>query len=93
MTRGSYVRVFDGDRLLSSYEVQLLLASIGQPRDDELPAETYATELLDPEAVNLFCARLRQTRPNFADLDNFGVLRRSRVIINHERSDYVDCRP
>ena len=37
ITQGSFVRVGDGDRRLSSYEVQLMLASRGQPKDDEQP--------------------------------------------------------
>ncbi|MEV0597673.1 AlbA family DNA-binding domain-containing protein, partial [Nonomuraea cavernae] len=35
MTKGSFVRVGDGDRRLSSYEVQIMLSSRGQPREDE----------------------------------------------------------
>lgn len=35
ITKGSFIRVSDGDRRLSSYEVQMMLSSRGQPRDDE----------------------------------------------------------
>src|SRR4051812_29717838 len=38
MSRGSYLRVSDGDRRLSSYEIQMTMASRGQPREDEQPA-------------------------------------------------------
>lgn len=37
LTNGAFTRVADGDRRLSAYEVQMLLASRGQPRDDERP--------------------------------------------------------
>jgi ATP-dependent DNA helicase RecG len=42
MTKGSFVRVSDGDRHLSAYEVQIMLSSRGQPRDDE-PAPASRT--------------------------------------------------
>ncbi|NMO50520.1 hypothetical protein HH310_04845 [Actinoplanes sp. TBRC 11911] len=47
MTKGSFVRVSDGDRRLSAYEVQLMLSSRGQPRDDE-PELAALTGLSDP---------------------------------------------
>ena len=37
MTNGSYLRVADADRKLTSYEVQLLVEDRGQPRHDEEP--------------------------------------------------------
>ncbi len=45
MTKGSFVRVSDGDRRLSAYEVQVMLSSRGQPRDDEqaCPASVLTT--------------------------------------------------
>ncbi len=35
MTKGNFVRVSDGDKRLSAYEVQVTMSSQGQPRDDE----------------------------------------------------------
>lgn len=81
MTRGSFVRVGDSDRQLSSYEVQMLLASRGQPRDDEEPIPQASVEALDPDAVDRFCRRMRATKPRFAELDDLSVLRRSRVLV------------
>ncbi|WP_370945712.1 helix-turn-helix domain-containing protein [Amycolatopsis sp. cg5] len=37
MAQGSFVRVSDGDRRLSPYEVQLMLANRGQAREDDKP--------------------------------------------------------
>jgi ATP-dependent DNA helicase RecG len=51
MSQGSYIRVHDGDRRLTSYEVQLTLAKHGQPRDDEHALPGAGVEDLDSEAV------------------------------------------
>ncbi len=51
MTKGSFVRVSDGDRRLSAYEVQVMLSSRGQPRDDEQALPGIGIEHLDPASV------------------------------------------
>lgn len=82
ITQGSYVRVSDGDRHLSSYEVQMLLVKRGQPRDDEDPVPGTGAADLDHRLVAEFLARLRQTRPYaFADLDEDAALRRAKVVV------------
>ncbi len=82
MNRGSYVRVNDGDHQLTSYEVQMMLAGRGQPRDDEQPVAGTSLADLDETMVRQFIDRLRTTRPYaFADLDDTDVLRRSKVLV------------
>ncbi|MCY7340688.1 MAG: putative DNA binding domain-containing protein [Pseudonocardia sp.] len=82
ITQGSYVRVSDGDRHLSSYEVQMMLVKRGRPRDDEDPVTGTGAADLAPRLVAEFLARLRQTRPYaFADLDTDAALRRAKVIV------------
>ncbi|MFF0577055.1 ATP-binding protein [Streptosporangium saharense] len=82
MTKGSFVRVGDGDRRLTSYEVQLMLSSRGQPRDDEQGVPGAGLEVLDQVAVEAFVARLRVGRPYaFKDLGYHDVLRRAKVLI------------
>lgn len=82
ITQGSYIRVGDGDRRLTSYEVQMMLSSRGQPRDDEQATETGIGSL-DDSLVRRLVERLRATRPYaFIDLDDVGVLRRAKVLVN-----------
>lgn len=82
LSQGTYVRVHDGDRRLSSFEVQMLLAQRGQPRDDEeLVPGTGMTDL-DPGLVSAFLSRVRQSRPYaFAGLDDVAALRRAKVLV------------
>lgn len=82
MTKGSFVRIGDGDRRLSSYEVQVMLSSRGQPREDEQGVPGTGLGLLDPAAVESFIARLRVSRPYaFKDLGRHDVLRRAKVLV------------
>ncbi|QFU94575.1 ATP-binding protein [Amycolatopsis sp. YIM 10] len=81
LTQGSYVRVSDGDRRLTSYEVQLMLSNRGQPRFDEEPVPDVGLEALDAGMVAGFAARLRERRPHaFAGLATEDVLRRAKVL-------------
>jgi ATP-dependent DNA helicase RecG len=80
--RGSYVRVADGDRRLSEYEVGLLLAGRGQPREDERPVEQAVFEDLSGDLVDAYVARLRQRRPRaFGELAQQDVLRHTKVLV------------
>lgn len=90
MSKGSFVRVGDGDRRLSPYEIQLLLSSRGQPVEDERPVPGSDLEDLDPRMVEALVARLRVSRPYaFQDLDVEDVLRRARVLVPDEDGGLV----
>jgi len=67
--------------LLSPYEVQLMVASRGQPRDDEEAVPGATMDTLDRDLSERFCERLRATRHSFRALDDREVLRRSRVLL------------
>ncbi|GAA3706705.1 ATP-binding protein [Microlunatus aurantiacus] len=67
ITQGSYIRVHDGDRRLSSYEVQMMIANRGQPRDDEEPVPSTNIEHLDQQLVASYLSRLRTTRTRVFD--------------------------
>jgi ATP-dependent DNA helicase RecG len=82
ITKGSYVRVGDGDRRLSAYEVQMMLSSRGQPREDEQAVPGAGLDHLDAASVDALVARLRTSRPYaFKDLDRLAVLRRAKVLV------------
>ncbi|MFD0657319.1 ATP-binding protein [Thermocatellispora tengchongensis] len=82
ITKGSYVRVGDGDRRLSAYEVQVMLSSRGQPREDEQAVRGVGLEHLDPAGVDALIGRLRISRPYaFKDLTPMAVLRRAKVLV------------
>jgi ATP-dependent DNA helicase RecG len=46
--RGSFIRTFDGDRSLSTYEVHVLQASRGQPDEDGATIQGASPADLDP---------------------------------------------
>ena len=64
--RGVFVRTHDGLRAMTSYEVHLLIASRGQPKDDRSPVPDTNVDDLDRRLVEALLRRLRTTRgPNF----------------------------
>ncbi|SPT60555.1 ATP-binding protein [Actinomadura madurae] len=82
ITKGSYIRVSDGDRRLSAYEVQVMLSSRGQPREDEQAVHGVELDQLDVASVDALVARLKTSRPfAFKDLDRMAVLRRAKVLV------------
>lgn len=82
MTNGSFVRVGDADRRLSSYEVHLLLANRGQPRDDEEIVPDARRSDLDENLVLDLVMRLRRRRSHaFGGLDTEQVLQRAKVLV------------
>jgi ATP-dependent DNA helicase RecG len=81
-TNGAFVRVSDGNRKLSQYEVHNLLAARGQPVDDEEPVPGAGLDVLQPRLVKAFLSRLRR-RPNgnLARLSDEKVLRTLKALV------------
>lgn len=76
MERGSYVRTHDGDRLLTTYEIHVLISSRGQPRDDVEAVPETSIDDLDRDLTTALLRRLRTTRgPVFADAEDDEILR------------------
>lgn len=72
---GAFVRTHDGDRRLSSYEVHVMVASRGQPRDDMSTVKGAARDDLDERLVDSLLNRIRQRRgPALADQSDESVL-------------------
>lgn len=80
---GAYIRVGDGDRQMSAYEVHLLLSRRSQPREELQPVTEARSADLDADAVDAYVRRMRRTRPRaFADRDDETVLRMTRVLVD-----------
>jgi ATP-dependent DNA helicase RecG len=82
LTNGAFIRVADGDRKLSSYEVQMMLSSRGQPKDDEEPVPGTTLADLQPRLVRGLLTRLRK-RPGsrFGRMTDEAILRILRVLV------------
>jgi ATP-dependent DNA helicase RecG len=79
--RGSRLRVADGNRRLSEYEVSLLLAQRTQPTFDRLPIEGSSVTDLDADAVDRFVDRMRARNVGiFSALNRTEILRLLNVI-------------
>lgn len=82
LPNGAFIRVGDGDRKLTPYEVQALFEARGQPRHDVEPVEGTGLEDLDPELVGNLLRRLRarESGPYRAWTDE-QVLRALKVLV------------
>lgn len=82
---GSYVRTFDGDRKLSTYEVHVLRSSGGQPNDDMAIVESATSADLDQTLVDALLTRLRSTRGHvFTTANDEEILDLMGVTVNGE---------
>lgn len=82
---GSFIRGGDGDRRLTDYEIFLLHANAGQPRDDLSPIPDAEIGDLDPDAVAVLLRRLRSRQPGaFRGVDDETALRRLGVLVRHQ---------
>jgi len=82
---GSFIRVADGDRHLTQYEIQVFLDNRGQPTYDLEPVRGKSLDDLDPVLLESFLARLR-TYPD-APYRAWGrqrLLQTFRVLVEHE---------
>jgi len=82
---GSFIRVADGDRRLSQYEIQVLLDNRGQPTYDLEPVAEKSVADLDAALLDAFVARLH-ARPDapYRDWDRQRLLQVFRVLVEHQ---------
>lgn len=81
VTQGSYIRVHDGDRRLSSYEVQMMLSNRSQPREDEEALPGTSLNDLDRSLVTSYLDRLRTTRSRvFGAMSDTEILSKTGVL-------------
>jgi ATP-dependent DNA helicase RecG len=80
--QGSFIRSGDGDRKLSEYEVGLLHANRGQPRDDRDPVDDASVADLDEDAVAALLRRMRRRQPRaFRSVPDEIALQRLGVLV------------
>jgi ATP-dependent DNA helicase RecG len=77
---GSFVRVFDGDRQLTQYEVQGFLDGRGQPRYDIDPVPGTSKEDIDKELLDLFMEGVQARQSKTNAWDQADILRTYQVL-------------
>jgi ATP-dependent DNA helicase RecG len=85
---GAFVRVAEGDRKLTSYEVQLMLSSRGQPQDDQEPVREAKRTDLDDALLTAFLRHVRERRPRFRSASDERIMQSLKILVRH--SDDVD---
>lgn len=82
---GAFIRVADGDRRLTQYEVQLFLDARGQPTYDLEPVPGTTLKDLDEDLLKQFLGNLRRkTGTPYHGWGDDRLLRVFRVITEHE---------
>ena len=84
MISGSFIRVGDGDRQLTQYEVQGFLDGRGQPRYDVEPVPGSSLKDLDPEALRLFLKHIRENNEKVKSWVDEKIFHTYRVSVPHE---------
>lgn len=87
MISGSYIRVGDGDRQLTQYEVQGFLDGRGQPRYDVEPIPGSSIQDLDPEAIKIFLNHIQQSNVKIKSWDSEKILHTYRILTPYEGKD------
>ena len=82
--KGGFIRVADGDRKLSYYEVDSLLEERVQPKYDFEPVPEASLDDLDEDLVRKFLTRQRERHPRiFGKLSDIDALRSLKVIVQN----------
>jgi ATP-dependent DNA helicase RecG len=76
---GAFIRVGDGDRRLTDYEIHLLVAGRGQPTDDQSAVPEASLDDLDRAQLAGLRARLSARLPKLAALDERAFLRTMKI--------------
>ncbi|MEV4704643.1 ATP-binding protein [Actinoplanes sp. NPDC049316] len=82
---GSRIRVSDGDRKLTDYEVSVLLSNRREQKHDLEPVVSAGFDDLDQDLIRAFLRRIRETRSDvFRRVDDERALRMLNVLTTHE---------
>ncbi|MCI3241172.1 MULTISPECIES: ATP-binding protein [Streptomyces] len=82
---GSRIRVADGDRKFTDYEVSVLLSNRTEPRHDTAPIPTASPSDMNQELLSSFLRRVRDTKGEiFRRVDDERALTMLNVLRSHE---------
>lgn len=85
LVNGAYIRVGDADQRLTQYEVLMMRANAGRPREDLLPVAEASMEELDPGLVSALVRRVREREPRvFSSKSTEQTLRLLRASVEHD---------
>ena len=87
MMSGSFVRVADGDRRLTQYEVQGFLDGRGQPFYDIEPVKESSIKDLDKELVRSFFEQVKSGQSKAHDWTKEKILRTYRILTDCEGTE------
>lgn len=90
LPNGAFVRVGDGDRRLSPYEVQALFESRGQPQHDAEPVPGTSVDDLDRELIEPMLRRFRDREgAPYRNWPDERILRTLKVLVPDEDGQVV----
>ena len=84
MMSGSFIRVADGDRRLTQYEVQGFLDGRGQPLYDIEPVPDASLSDLDPELIKPFIERVKEKHPKAESWSKSKILHTYRILTKYK---------
>ncbi|MEW6047074.1 MAG: ATP-binding protein [Bacillota bacterium] len=85
LVNGAYIRVADGDRKLTQYEIYALLEGRQQPRYDVEPVADATLDELDHDLLQRFLHRIRSRRSaRWKDLPDLQLLQTFKVVVDLE---------
>lgn len=83
---GSYIRVADGDRRMTDYEIYMFVSSRAQVTEDLHPVTSAKPEDLDEQAVERYLAKIREKRPSsrLVNLQREQLLKTLNILTEYE---------
>ena len=83
LSAGSYIRVGDGDRRMTEYEIHSYLSSRGQPRDDVEVVHEATLDDLNSELIDEYLRQLKSANPDARYLrgSREQILKRLNIIV------------
>jgi ATP-dependent DNA helicase RecG len=85
---GSYIRVADGDRKMTDYEIYMFVSSRGQVMEDLQPVIRAKPTDLDEQAIEKYLAKIKEKKPDsrLLALPREQLLKTLNILTEHEGS-------